>query len=195
MRSGAAVRGLEDRGQIHAVAQAPFRVSGDRDGEPVSPDLGKLNAHLQQAEGWRDHVYMDTTGNLTIGFGFNLCQLVLPTGVDFHDVRIIPVTALPRPIGEVWLTHLELQVIADLTFALPWVKSLNEVRQGVLAELAYNLGVPGLLRAPIFLGQVQRGEYAQAAENLRGWLWAKQVGPDRSGRLIGMMRSGQDREP
>ena len=157
----------------------------------MSPDLSKLIPRLKDSEGWRDEAYMDTTGNVTIGYGFNLCRLVLPPGVSFREVRIVPVTKLPQPLGEAWLTGLTLGVIEELTFALPWIKSLDDVRQGVLTDMAYNLGVPGLMRWPIFLGQVQRGEYAEAATNMRSTLWAHQVGR-RADRLAGMMASGRD---
>lgn len=156
----------------------------------MSPDLSKLVARLKQSEGWRSHVYLDTTGHLTIGYGHNLARLVLPPGVDFRDVRLQPVNGITEAIGEALLMSEVLDVIAKLTFLLPWVKSLDEVRQSVLADMAFNLGVPGLLKWPIFLGQVQRGEYVEAAANMRRTLWAKQVG-QRAQRLAGMMASGR----
>jgi lysozyme len=161
--------------------------------QSVPADLSKLEARLKQAEGWRDKLYMDTTGNLTIGWGFNLARLVLPPGVDFRDVRIVPVTKLPRVLGDSWLTGLMLDVIEQLNFALPWYAALDDVRQRVLAEMAYNLGVPGLLQWPIFLSQVQRGEYRAAAENMKSTLWAHQVG-SRARELAAMM-AGKDPEP
>lgn len=154
----------------------------------MPPDLSTLLPRIKLSEGWRERAYMDTTGNVTIGYGFNIGRVAVPLGVD---VRLEPVTALPQPLGEAWLTHLVLDVIERLNFALPWVKSLDDVRQGVLVEMSYNLGVPGLMRWPIFLGQVQRGEYLAAAGNMRSSLWAHQVG-QRAQRLAGMMASGRE---
>jgi hypothetical protein len=65
----------------------------------LSPDLGLLLPRIKQAEGWRARVYIDTTGNITIGYGFNLGALVLPPHVDFRDVHLEPVTALPEVLG------------------------------------------------------------------------------------------------
>lgn len=78
----------------------------------------------------------------------------------------------------------------ELTRALPWFQNLDDARRGVLMNMAFNLGVPGLLKFPKTLSLVQQGKYAEAADEMLDSLWAKQVG-DRAKRLSQQMRTGQ----
>lgn len=78
---------------------------------------------------------------------------------------------------------------AELLGALPWVKDLDPVRQRVLFNMAFNLGVRGLLDFKNTLNFVRTGQYGQAADNMLSSLWAKQVG-NRAKRLADAMRNG-----
>jgi lysozyme len=158
----------------------------------MAPNLSALLARLKESEGWRSHVYVDTTGNLTIGWGHALARLVLPSGVSFRDVKLVPINGITMTIGEALLVGDVLDAVAALRKELPWFDKLDETRQQVLADMSFNLGVPGLMRWPIFLGQVRRGEYAAAARNMRATLWARQVG-QRAEKLAKMMETGGER--
>lgn len=153
--------------------------------------LGPLIERLKKSEGYSPTIYVDTTGNLTIGYGTNLGKLILPPGVSFKQVRIQPANGVTITISEALLLNVLLPSIAELRSAIPWLDQLDEVRQRVLADMAYNLGTPGLLRWPIFLGQVQRGEFQAAAANMRSTRWARQVGA-RAVHLSYMMEHGKE---
>lgn len=135
---------------------------------------------------------MDTTGNLTIGYGHNLAKLILPTGVSFKNVRIAPVNGIPRIIGEYLLTSEVVDVMGALSERLPFWKALDNVRRLVLADMAFNMGVPGLVNGwPNFLRAVGRGDYTAASDTMLGSKWRRQVG-DRAVKLAAMMRDGAD---
>lgn len=76
----------------------------------------------------------------------------------------------------------------ELARILPWLTNLSEPRQAVLLNMAYNLGVQGLLMFNRTLELIEDEQWdAAAAEMLRS-KWADQVGP-RAQRLSAQMRS------
>lgn len=158
-------------------------------------NLGRLVERLKEEEGYRSHVYFDTTGNLTIGYGHNLGKLEAPEGVDFsaflRAIRVTPVNGVTPTIAEALLINVLTDTLSKLRKALPWVDKLDETRQQIIGDMAFNMGVPGLLKWPIFLGQVQRGEYQAAARNMRSTAWFRQVG-HRAVRLVYMMEHGEE---
>lgn len=79
---------------------------------------------------------------------------------------------------------------AGLDKALPWWKSLCDVRQDVVAQMAYQMGLEGLLAFHRTLGFMQDHQYDQAAEGMLQSLWARQT-PNRAHRLAELMRTGE----
>jgi lysozyme len=78
----------------------------------------------------------------------------------------------------------------ELLRALPWVADLDEARRGVLFNMAYNLGVPGLLGFKRTLTLIKETMYAEAAAAMLQSKWAAQVG-ERAKRLSKQMETGQ----
>ena len=78
---------------------------------------------------------------------------------------------------------------AALTKALPWFNGLDPLRQDVLVNMAYNMGVSGLLAFQHTLHAVEQGEYALAAQGMLASRWAAQV-PKRADRLAQQMLTG-----
>lgn len=66
-------------------------------------------------------------------------------------------------------------------------------RQRVLVNMAFNLGMTGLLGFKTTLLAMEQGRYEDAARMLRS-RWAGQVGV-RAERLSEMMRTGHTQEP
>lgn len=78
----------------------------------------------------------------------------------------------------------------DLFRALPWVMGLDEVRKAVLTDMAFNLGIAGLLQFKNTLAAVKEKRWQDAAQGMLASRWADQVGV-RSLRLADMMRTGR----
>lgn len=99
--------------------------------------------------------------------------------------------------GLVWTQEqAEAALIADvakhdaaLFAAIPWAATLDPVRKDVLRNMAFNMGVKGLLGFVNTLNLVRSGDYANAAANMLKSIWARQVGA-RANRLADMMRTG-----
>jgi lysozyme len=113
-------------------------------------------------------------GKLTIGVGRNL------TAVGIHPMESRYL--LQNDMGD---------VARELDQRLAWWRTLDDVRQRVLADLAFNMGVGGLLTFVSFLAEMQRGNFVVAASDLDSTLYARQVGR-RERHLKAMLISGQD---
>jgi lysozyme len=133
-----------------------------------------LRAQLIRHEGSRAKPYRDTVGTLTIGVGRNLEDV----GLFPHEIETLLETDIARTID-------------GLMAALPWVADLDDVRQRVLVDMAFNLGVAGLLGFRRTLAAVQAGDYEAAARGMLASLWATQV-KGRALTLARMMRTGAD---
>ena len=131
-----------------------------------------LTARLVRHEGLRLKPYRDTTGNLTIGVGRNLDAV----GVS-------------RPEALSMLANNITMVEAALDAGQPWWRKLDDVRQDVLAELAFNLGPAGVASFHDTLSALRAGQYAAAADHLMASRWAVEVGA-RAGELASLLRTG-----
>lgn len=67
---------------------------------------------------------------------------------------------------------------------------LDGVRQAVLLDMCFNLGITKLLEFKQTLQFVREKKYKEAAEQMLKSRWAKQVG-DRAQRLAQMMETGE----
>lgn len=139
-----------------------------------------LIQELRRDEGVRYSPYADTRGFQTVGVGHNLHVSPLPQGWTY-------------PLNDEQVNAL-LTVDLDGTFAgldahIPWWRNLSYARQRVMVNMAYNMGVNGLMGFPHTLADIKAGNYAQAATDMSQSLWAKQVGA-RATRLEALMIAG-----
>lgn len=139
-----------------------------------------LIAELRRDEGVRYEPYKDTMGIDTVGVGHNMEAHPLPADWTF------PLTDDQVNL----LLSQDLQsVYADLTGNLPWWLYLDDVRQRVLCNMCFNLGINRLLGFRNTLGFVRQGKWDDAAQGMLNSAWATQVG-ERAQRLAAMMRTG-----
>jgi lysozyme len=136
--------------------------------------LHSIVEQLIKHEGIRYKPYRDTVGKLTIGVGRNLDDV----GLSDDEVQYLLINDIKK-------------VQDQLNQKLPWWSQLNPVRQKVLLDMAFNMGIDGLLGFKNTLGMIQRGDYAGAAQGMLASKWAKQVGK-RAERLAKMMETGED---
>lgn len=81
------------------------------------------------------------------------------------------------------------KVVKGLDENLAWWRDLSDVRQDVLVNMGFNLGVAGLLQFHHFLAYAEKGSFAAAADDMMDSLWARQV-KMRAGRLAKQFASG-----
>jgi lysozyme len=135
-------------------------------------DRAALIRQIRLHEGERLKPYRCTAGKLTIGVGRNLDDRGITREESAmlldNDIRLLEI---------------------ELFRALPWASALDDVRQRVLLDMAFNLGLPGLLQFKRTLEAIRTGQYQQAATMMLDSLWARQVG-QRAERLARMMATG-----
>ena len=146
---------------------------------PIVDHDARLIEQLRLHEGERRKPYRDTVGKLTIGIGRNLDD-----------------TGLRRDEIEYLLANDITDARADLDRYLPWWRGLDPVRQRVLIDMAFNMGMGapnrgGLLSFVNTLSEIRRGNYGIAADMMLASKWSAQVGR-RAVRLATMMRTGMD---
>jgi lysozyme len=128
---------------------------------------------LKSDEGWSAFVYNDSETYATIGYGFLI------------DAR--KGVGLPRPVAEFWLRYSVNERLDELRKRWPAFDRQPEEVQQAIANLAYNVGVSGVLGFAKMLGALERGDRSEAAEQLLDSRYAKQV-PNRAGRLAKLIR-------
>lgn len=73
----------------------------------------------------------------------------------------------------------------------PWWSTLPDPQADVMVDIAFNIGVAGIMKWPRFLGFLKAGEYEQAANELAGTHpWIDQV-KTRGQRLVAQLRQGE----
>ncbi|MCG8505996.1 MAG: glycoside hydrolase family protein [Sphingomonadales bacterium] len=138
-------------------------------------DRAQLIREIEREEGWREHAYQDHLGFWTIGYGFLI------------DER--KGGGLPKDIADAWLEKLIADIEESLDREIFWWRTLTEARQRALINMAYQLGVNGLMAFQNMLAALRDADYATAAKEALDSKWAKQT-PQRARRMAHMIEVG-----
>ncbi len=140
--------------------------------------IEKLTAQLRRDEGQRPLAYQDHLGYWTIGVGRLIDSRKPGAGLRPDEIDYL----LKNDIAD---------RVQALTKALPMLfPKLDEARQGVLINMAFQLGTAGLLGFKSTLALVTAGKYSEAAEQMLKSKWATQT-PARAKRLAEQMKTGE----
>ena len=132
----------------------------------------RLEADLVRDEGQRLKVYMDTTGNLTVGIGHK----VLPAD-HLHAGQVIDTARMYT----LFRTDLDKAIQACATGLQGW-DSMPETAHEVLVNMVFNMGLRGVQQFVNTLYEMRQGHWRHAAEHMRHSKWYTQVG-QRAERL------------
>lgn len=135
-------------------------------------------------EGFRATPYLDANAVMTIGFGTNIAA-----GIDEDEAMFL-------------LEHRLHKAVLACRQAFPWFAVLDAVRQGVLAQMAYQLGVAGVagfhdmvraIEAAVVTSsaELRAKFFAAAATEMLDSKWAKHDSPARAQRRATEMRTGK----
>jgi len=136
----------------------------------------KLVTQLRRDEGEVLSAYEDHLGFLTIGIG-RLIDKRKGGGISSEEAAYL----LNNDIDS---------RIKALERALSWFSRLDDARKGVLVNMAFQLGIDGLLAFKNTLKEVEAGNYSKASEMMLMSKWATQT-PERAQRLAKQMRTGE----
>ena len=149
---------------------------------------------LVVSEGLRLQVYKDTLGIDTIGIGRNLEDRgITKEELEWMDIPNIDVV-YEMGITEadaVYLATNDVQIVEEeLVRAHPCVEQLDAVRQLVLIDMAFNMGVPRLSKFKKMWAAVHENKFDIAAKEMLDSRWAIQV-KSRSTKLAHAMHHGE----
>jgi lysozyme len=135
-----------------------------------------LKSQLLREEGAESCAYQDSLGYWTIGVG-RLIDSRKGGGLSSDEIDFL----LENDIKK---------ITEQIHKFLPWVSKLNEPRQAVMLQMAFQMGIRGLLGFKRTLGSIEDGQFAEAADEMLQSEWAKQT-PERANRLAQQMETGE----
>lgn len=140
----------------------------------MSPlDYERLKEQLKRHEGIRLYPYVDTAGKLTIGVGRNLT-----------DRGVTPAT-VEQMLNE------DVAICVSELLKQPWYGALSNVRQRVIINMAFNMGVPRLLEFRKMIVAIIAKDFEGAAYEILDSETGRREAL-RANELANMMRSGND---
>lgn len=128
---------------------------------------------IKKHEGLRLKPYRCTAGKLTIGYGRNLED----NGITEEEAHFLLMNDLEKSWDE-------------CCKAFSWISKMDKIRQGVIVELCFNMGLGRLKGFKKMLAACERGDYETASVEMLDSLWARQVG-QRAKTLADIMK-GKD---
>ena len=136
-------------------------------------DMTALEDQLIDHEGLELKPYQCTAEKLTIGVGRNIED----RGITEDEAR--------------YLLKNDIKIVEDeLLEKKPVVAGLDAVRQRVLVDMGFNLGIPTLLKFQNMWAAIEEEDFETAADEAMDSRWAKQVGR-RAERLCQAMATGE----
>jgi lysozyme len=133
----------------------------------------ELLESLKKHEGFRAEAYVDTTGHLTIGYG-----------------QVVGELKVTEKEAEKWLLDGIAAKTKELETFLAFRNIDSQVRKDVLIEMAYNLGVGGLMKFRNMWASIKAGDYEAASVHMLDSRWASQV-KSRAHTLANRMKTGE----
>lgn len=127
---------------------------------------------LKRHEGYRQFVYRDSRGILTVGIGLNLET----DGLEPEEAD--------------WLLMRRIQRYVTFLSQQPFWASLNDARKAALIDMAFELGDRGFDGFEHMIGFLNEGDYTSAAHAMIQSDWAQEEAPDRAREDARIMMSG-----
>ncbi len=151
-----------------------------------------LEDFIEPQEGFRSHLYLDSNGIWTIGWGRNMEDVGLSSeekaylGVPPRDIKV---TGITEEEGKYMLGHDIQRTITGCCHAFDWFESLDNIRKAVVVDMAFNMGIQGFKKFKETIIYISTGRWEEAAREMLNSSWAREV-KGRAKVLSEMMRTG-----
>ena len=133
--------------------------------------MKELLESIKHHEGFVEHVYDDSLGIPTIGYGFAIKDLVLDEDIA-EEILIRKLERLKR----------------NANSRFKWLEDMPVVVQEVILNMCYQLGITGVSKFRKAISALQEGEWDEAADEMLDSLWARQT-PNRATELSDIVRN------
>ena len=130
---------------------------------------------IKHHEGFVEHVYDDSLGIPTIGYGFAIKDLILDEDIA-EEILIRKLERLKR----------------NANSRFKWLEDMPVVVQGVILNMCYQLGITGVSKFRKAISALQEGEWDEAANEMLDSLWARQT-PNRATELSNIVRNQSEK--
>ena len=156
-------------------------------------DRDELIKQIAHHEGIVLKVYKDSLGIDTIGIGRNL---------EHRGIEDLELAHIEKTMSEIYengiteqdayfLAHRDIEIVEkELLASRPVVEELDNIRQRVLVDMAFNMGIPRLNRFYRMWSAINELDFKSAAIEMLDSLWARQV-KSRSDTLAYAMKHGE----
>lgn len=139
---------------------------------------------LRRQEGKRNDIYRDHLGYWTIGYGHLITRDKLVTE---HEAR--------EHVGAPWsddrcerMLALDYEGVCQRLFMeLSWAEALPEWPKRGLCNMAFQMGVKGVLGFPKMLAALRLNDWAAARAHALNSVWAKEQTPARAAEVATMI--------
>jgi GH24 family phage-related lysozyme (muramidase) len=160
---------------------------------PTPQPMSELE-QIQKDEGFESGVYKDTMGIKTIGYGFNLERAGAQEALDkagikksLADLSSGDVTMTEEEASRLMLGEMpHFKKVAERFVGKETWKNLSGNRQGIITNMAYNMGEGTLNKFKKLKAAIKSGDWQEAQVQMKDSSWSKQV-KGRSDRLIARM--------
>jgi len=137
-------------------------------------DRQRLFTQLRLHEGVEHKPYKCTAGYLTIGVGRNIEE----RGLSDDEID--------------YILNNDVNIATDeLVATFDWYADLDPIRQRVVIDMVFNLGMPRFKQFKNMIAAIEAGDWMEASNQMMDSRWAEQVGL-RASRLAEMMETGED---
>lgn len=133
--------------------------------------MNDLLESIKKHEGFVEHVYDDSLGIPTIGYGFAIKDLILDEDIA-EDILMRKLEKLKR----------------NANARFQWLEDMPQEVQEVILNMCYQLGVTGVSKFRKAISALQEGDWDEAANEMLDSLWARQT-PNRATELSDIVRN------
>ena len=137
--------------------------------------MKSLLESIKHHEGFVEHVYDDSLGIPTIGYGFAIKDLILDEDIA-EDILMRKLEKLKR----------------NANARFKWLEDMPQEVQAVVLNMCYQLGVTGVSKFRKAISALQEGEWHEAADEMLDSLWARQT-PNRAKELSNIVRNQSEK--
>ena len=133
--------------------------------------MKNLIENIKESEGFVEHVYNDSLGIPTIGYGFAIKDLILDEDIA-EEILIRKVKDLAQRV--------------DRKF--DWFNTAPDIIKEVVIEMCYQLGLGGFSKFKKTISYLEKENYLEASKEMLDSKWAKQT-PNRAKKLSKIVAS------
>lgn len=148
--------------------------------------VNQISKYVMHWEGFRSKPYRCPSGRLTIGYGRNIqdnpltteeLRILFPDVVGINEAnQKLYRDGITSKQALILLNRELLQQKREYLDLLEWFRNLSDLRQLVIRDMCYNLGYSGLMKFKKMIKAIKKGDYNEAAEQIRNSRYYRQVG-------------------